>query len=185
MSVKSPSRPTAGRARQYAVSAALLAVLTACSGSGPGPSTAPPPASTTAAAGGVTSTTATPSTTATTSTTAITSTATTSTTAITSTAAPLTTGSTSSTAAGRSLLITVTGSTVTPKPTRVDLAVGATLTLVVTSDHDDQLHAHGFDVEAKLTAAKPTTIVLTGTDPGVFEVETHHPALTLVTVAVR
>lgn len=162
MSVKSPSRPTAGRARQYAVSAALLAVLTACSGSGPGPSTAPPPASTTAAVGGVTSTTATPS-----------------------TATPSTTGSTSSTAAGRSLLITVTGSTVTPKPTRVDLAVGATLTLVVTSDHDDQLHAHGFDVEAKLTAAKPTTIVLTGRDPGVFEVETHHPALTLVTVAVR
>lgn len=168
MSVKSPSRPTAGRARRYAVSAALLAVLTACSGSGPGPSTAPPPASTTAAVGGATSTTATPSTTA-----------------ITSTATPSTTGSTGSTAAGRSLLITVTGSTVTPKPTRVDLAVGATLTLVVTSDHDDQLHAHGFDVEAKLTAAKPTTIVLTGTDPGVFEVETHHPALTLVTVAVR
>ncbi len=168
MSVKSPSRPTAGRARRYAVSAALLAVLTACSGSGPGPSTAPPPASTTAAVDGATSTTATPSTTA-----------------ITSTATPSTTGSTGSTAAGRSLLITVTGSTVTPKPTRVDLAVGATLTLVVTSDHDDQLHAHGFDVEAKLTAAKPTTIVLTGTDPGVFEVETHHPALTLVTVAVR
>jgi len=173
MSVKSPSRPTAGRARRYAVSAALLAVLTACSGSGPGPSTAPPPASTTAAVGGATSTTAITST-------ATPSTATPSTTAITST-----TGSTSSTAAGRSLLITVTGSTVTPKPTRVDLAVGATLTLVVTSDHDDQLHAHGFDVEAKLTAAKPTTIVLTGTDPGVFEVETHHPALTLVTVAVR
>lgn len=162
MSVKSPSRPTAGRARRYAVSAALLAVLTACSGSGPGPSTAPPPASTTAAVGGATSTTA-----------------------ITSTATPSTTGSTGSTAAGRSLLITVTGSTVTPKPTRVDLAVGATLTLVVTSDHDDQLHAHGFDVEAKLTAAKPTTIALTGRDPGVFEVETHHPALTLVTVAVR
>jgi len=178
MSVKSPSRPTAGRARRYAVSAALLAVLTACSGSGPGPSTAPPPASTTAAVGGATSTTAITSTA--TPSTATPSTATPSTTAITST-----TGSTSSTAAGRSLLITVTGSTVTPKPTRVDLAVGATLTLVVTSDHDDQLHAHGFDVEAKLTAAKPTTIVLTGTDPGVFEVETHHPALTLVTVAVR
>ncbi len=140
MSVKSPSRPTAGRARQYAVSAALLAVLTACSGSGPGPSTAPPPASTTAAVGGATSTT---------------------------------------------VSLSTTGSTVTPKPTRVDLAVGATLTLVVTSDHDDQLHAHGFDVEAKLTAAKPTTIALTGRDPGVFEVETHHPALTLVTVAVR
>jgi hypothetical protein len=74
---------------------------------------------------------------------------------------------------------------VTPRPTQVDLAVGATLTLVVTSDHDDELHAHGFDVEAALTAGRPTTIALTGKQQGVFEVETHDPALTLLTVAVR
>ena len=31
----------------------------------------------------------------------------------------------------------------------------------------------------------PATIALTGKDPGVYEVELHHPALTLLTVAVR
>ncbi|HYQ32168.1 MAG TPA: hypothetical protein VEQ83_03075 [Lapillicoccus sp.] len=79
----------------------------------------------------------------------------------------------------------MTGSTITPAPTQVDLPVGQTLTLVVTSDHDDQLHAHGFEVEEDIKAGVPATIALTGKDPGVYEVELHHPALTLLTVAVR
>ena len=92
---------------------------------------------------------------------------------------------TTSTTTGRSIAITVTGSTITPAPTQVDLPVGQTLTLVVTSDHDDQLHAHGFEVEEDIKAGVPATIALTGKDPGVYEVELHHPALTLLTVAVR
>jgi heme/copper-type cytochrome/quinol oxidase subunit 2 len=74
---------------------------------------------------------------------------------------------------------------VTPAPAQLDLPVGSTLELVVTSDHDDELHAHGFDVEAPLKAGMPTTLRLTGTEPGRYEVETHDPALTLLTVAVR
>ena len=92
---------------------------------------------------------------------------------------------TTSTTTGRSIAITVTGSTITPAPAQVDLPVGQTLTLVVTSDHDDQLHAHGFEVEEDIKAGVPATIALTGKDPGVYEVELHHPALTLLTVAVR
>ncbi|HEY6741358.1 MAG TPA: hypothetical protein VI110_03295 [Lapillicoccus sp.] len=86
---------------------------------------------------------------------------------------------------GRTITITVKGSTVTPPPAQVDLPVGEMLTVVVTSDHDDELHAHGFEVEVPLKAGVPTTITLTGKDPGVFEVELHEPALTLLTVAVR
>ena len=92
---------------------------------------------------------------------------------------------TTSTTTGRTIAITVTGSTITPAPAQVDLPVGQTLTLVVTSDHDDQLHAHGFEVEEDIKAGVPATIALTGKDPGVYEVELHHPALTLLTVAVR
>ena len=92
---------------------------------------------------------------------------------------------TTSTTTGRTIAITVTGSAVTPAPAQVDLPVGQTLTLVVTSDHDDQLHAHGFEVEEDIKAGVPATIALTGKDPGVYEVELHHPALTLLTVAVR
>lgn len=79
----------------------------------------------------------------------------------------------------------VTGTSVDPAPARVDLAVGETLTIVVTSDLTDRVHAHGFEVEQDLPAGRPTTLTLTGTQTGLFEVETHESGLTLLTVAVR
>ena len=83
------------------------------------------------------------------------------------------------------MTITITGKKVSPAPTTVDIAVGEKLTLVVTSDHDDELHLHGFDVEDKLKAGVPTTVTVTGKEPGVYEVETHEPALRLLKIAVR
>lgn len=89
-------------------------------------------------------------------------------------------------AAAKTVEVTVTGSTVTPPPAQVELAVGQTLAITVTIDHDDELHAHGFDDAAlQLKAGVPGTLELTGTEPGVYEVETHEPALLLLTVAVR
>lgn len=86
----------------------------------------------------------------------------------------------------RHIEVTVTGSTVSPPPTQVDLGIGQALELTVTVDHDDELHAHGFDgAEADLRAGVPSTVRLVGTESGVFEVETHDPALTLLTIAVR
>ncbi len=142
-----------------AVAAAAALTLAACSGGTPTP--APPSTSSGSA------TTSAPSTTSSTS------------------ATTSTTSTTSPTSAGRTIDITVSGRTVTPAPTQVDLPVGQTLTLVVTSDHDDELHAHGFEIEVPLTAGVPASVTLTGKDAGVFEVETHEPALTLLTVAVR
>ena len=98
---------------------------------------------------------------------------------------PSSSSSSSPAAQGRGLNITITGKKVTPAPGTVDLAVGEKLTLVVTSDHDDQLHVHGFDVEEELRAGVPTTVTVTGKDPGVYEVETHEPALRLLKIAVR
>lgn len=86
---------------------------------------------------------------------------------------------------GRSIAIAIKGKSVTPSPATVDLKVGETLTLVVTSDHDDELHAHGFDVETKLVAGAPTTVLLTGRQAGLYEVETHETPLRLLMVAVR
>jgi len=88
-------------------------------------------------------------------------------------------------AAGRTLRVTITGRTVAPAPSQVDIKPGETLTLVVTSDHDDELHAHGFEVEKELKAGVPTTLVLKTDLPGVYEVETHHPPLRLLSVAVQ
>lgn len=86
---------------------------------------------------------------------------------------------------GRSIAIAIKGKSVTPSPATVDLKIGETLTLVVTSDHDDELHAHGFDVETKLVAGAPTTVLLTGKQAGLYEVETHETPLRLLMVAVR
>lgn len=94
-------------------------------------------------------------------------------------------GAAVSTGSVRRLAVTITGKTVTPAPAQVDLPLGSTLELVVTSDHDDELHAHGFEVEESLKAGVPTTLRLTGKEAGSYEVETHDPALTLLTVAVR
>jgi hypothetical protein len=67
----------------------------------------------------------------------------------------------------------------------VQLAIGEVLTLTVTSDHDDELHVHGFDVEKELKAGTPTSVTVTGKQPGVYEVETHHPELRLLKIAVQ
>ena len=59
----------------------------------------------------------------------------------------------------KSLVVTVTGTTVTPAPAQVDLRIGEALDLTVTIDHDDELHAHGFgDIEEQLKAGVPTTV---------------------------
>ncbi|MEP6796857.1 MAG: hypothetical protein ABI890_01860 [Lapillicoccus sp.] len=76
------------------------------------------------------------------------------------------------------------GSTVTPAPSTVQLPVGQTLVLTVTSDHADEVHAHGFEVEKEVGAGASVTLVLTGKDPGVYEVEMHDPALTILKIAV-
>lgn len=85
----------------------------------------------------------------------------------------------------RTLTISVQGQKVSPAPTRISLSRGQTLRLVITSDHADQVHAHGFEMEAALVPGRPTTLDLTGSQPGLYEVETHHPALTLLQVLVR
>ncbi|HEY7722912.1 MAG TPA: hypothetical protein VIB11_13830 [Pedococcus sp.] len=89
------------------------------------------------------------------------------------------------TPAGRTMAITVNGKKVSPPPRTVDLKVGESLTLVVTSDHDDEIHAHGFEVEGRLRAGTPSSITITGSKPGLYEVETHKPPLRLLMIAVR
>ena len=89
------------------------------------------------------------------------------------------------TSAGRTLEITITGKKVTPAPQTIDLRVGESITLVVTADHDDEIHAHGFEVEGRLRAGTPSRVTVTGRRPGLYEVETHEPPLRLLMIAVR
>ena len=81
--------------------------------------------------------------------------------------------------------VSVRDGKVAPKPHRVDVKLGANVRLQVTSDEDDVLHVHGYDVEEPLEAGHTTTVELTADQPGVFEVETHESELLLLQLAVR
>jgi len=81
--------------------------------------------------------------------------------------------------------VAITDGRVTPKPSRVKVPLGSTVELQVTSDVDDELHVHGFDVEKPLEAGVTTTLELLADEAGLYEVETHETELELVQLEVR
>ncbi|MEU7702570.1 hypothetical protein [Streptomyces sp. NPDC039028] len=86
---------------------------------------------------------------------------------------------------GRTVDITVSGSTVAPPPSRIELKKGERLTLRVTSDRADTLHVHGYDRELPLPPGTPASLTLTVDRTGLFEVETHGSGLLLTQLVVR
>jgi hypothetical protein len=81
--------------------------------------------------------------------------------------------------------VAVTDGKVDPKPHRVEVAKDSQVRLIVTSDVDDELHVHGYEVEAELEAGRPTTVELVADQTGIFEVETHESELELLQLEVR
>ena len=74
-----------------------------------------------------------------------------------------------------------------PQWEKIDASVGQKVILQVASDIDDEIHAHtggdGYELEVK--ADEPTTGTFTLSDPGSFEVESHHLEKTIVILNVR
>ncbi len=113
--------------------------------------------------------------------------ATTTTTAAASTTTAATTTTTApapTTPAGQVISVTVSGGTVTPPPAAVDVKLGTTVTIEVTTDVADELHVHGYDRTLDLTAGAPGRLELPATIPGQFEVELHGDHLLLFTLRV-
>ncbi|MEU9702076.1 hypothetical protein [Streptomyces sp. NPDC047981] len=88
-------------------------------------------------------------------------------------------------APGRAVEITVTGKSVQPPPSRIELKKGEQITLRVTADRADTLHVHGYDRELPLTPGEPGTLTFTADRTGLFEVETHGSGLLLTQLVVR
>ncbi|MHA6525167.1 hypothetical protein [Tessaracoccus sp. G1721] len=66
--------------------------------------------------------------------------------------------------------------TVTDPPAatrRVEVALGAEITLRITTPTDDRAHVHGYEIEQDLAAGVPTDIVFDATMAGTYEVESH------------
>ena len=81
--------------------------------------------------------------------------------------------------------VAVTDGKVEPKPRRVEVPKDSQVRLIVTSDVDDELHVHGYEVEAELEAGRPTTVELVADQTGIFEVETHETELELLQLEIR
>ena len=67
---------------------------------------------------------------------------------------------------------------------RVPVALGTSVTLVVTSDVADEVHLHGYDIEKELSPGAPATLQFTADVAGVFEVELHHAGTVLLRLQV-
>ena len=54
---------------------------------------------------------------------------------------------------------------------RIDASVGDVIAVNVTSDVDEEIHLHGYNVFVDLTPGEPAALVFTADTPGKFEVE--------------
>jgi hypothetical protein len=88
---------------------------------------------------------------------------------------------------GANVAVTIAAGKVAPDPSRkVEVATGDHVHLSVTSDHADEVHVHGYDIEKEVSAGGTVTIDFTADIPGQFEVEAHKlsPSL-LFTLVVK
>ena len=67
---------------------------------------------------------------------------------------------------------------------RVTVKSGDEVRITVSSDVNDEVHVHGYDLMQDVTPAKPATITFQANVPGVFEVELEHRGKQLFTFQV-
>jgi heme/copper-type cytochrome/quinol oxidase subunit 2 len=72
---------------------------------------------------------------------------------------------------GQVIRVTVTGGQVTPAPALVDVKLGSTVVIEVTSDVAEQLHVLGYERTLDLQPGQPGRLQLTASNPGTFTVE--------------
>ena len=80
--------------------------------------------------------------------------------------------------------VQVAGGRVSGTTGRVPVTAGTPVTLVITSDVADQVHVHGYDLEAELAPGAPAEVTFDATIPGVFEVELHEAGTVLLSLQV-
>lgn len=80
--------------------------------------------------------------------------------------------------------VSVADGKVEPATRRVEVDRDSQVRLLITSDVDDEVHVHGYDIAATLEAGRTTTVELVADQRGIFEVETHDSGLTLLQLQV-
>jgi hypothetical protein len=84
----------------------------------------------------------------------------------------------------QTIRVTISGGKVDPPPGRVQIDKGKAVRLIVSSDQADEVHVHGYDLEAPVGPGAPATITFTAGQTGLFEVETHDSEQVLLQLQV-
>lgn len=87
-------------------------------------------------------------------------------------------------AADASFEITATGSDVTGDTGRLKVSIGDTVRIRVTSTTADQVHLHGYDVQAAVGPGQPAELSVEATIPGVFAIELENSGVGLASLQV-
>lgn len=87
-------------------------------------------------------------------------------------------------AADASFEITATGSDVTGDTGRLKVSTGDTVRIRITSTTADQVHLHGYDVQAAVGPGQPAELMFEATIPGVFEIELENSGVGLASLQV-
>jgi hypothetical protein len=74
---------------------------------------------------------------------------------------------------------------VEPALDRVEVALGATVRIVVGSDVPDEVHLHGYDLVAPVSPDQDAVIEFVAEQPGLYELETHEQGLVLLQLQVQ
>ena len=81
--------------------------------------------------------------------------------------------------------LTVAGGQVTGDTGRVEVPVGTTVRLSITSDAADEVHVHGFDLTSAVSPGQATQLEFVADRAGIFEVELHDAGTVLTRLQVQ
>ncbi len=81
--------------------------------------------------------------------------------------------------------ITLVGGVVTPAENEVQVPVGSTVRLLITSDTDDEAHVHGYELTLDLPAGEQSELEFVADVAGIFDVESHESGQLLCLLRVE
>jgi len=85
----------------------------------------------------------------------------------------------------RTVEVRIENGDVQPPPNRVKVVLGQRVRIVVESDVADEIHVHGYELEAEVTPTEPAVVEFVVDEPGLFEVETHESGTLLFQLQVQ
>jgi hypothetical protein len=85
----------------------------------------------------------------------------------------------------REVTVSIVDGSVSPAPTRIEVARGQTVRVTVTSDVTDMVHVHGYDRSVALQPGVAGTVEFVADLDGLYDVETHEQDLQLFQLVVR